>query len=799
MKKFIPVVLATSVVPLTSLQAAQPETATQLDTVVSIGTHRPDVTALESTSPIDVISASKLQSVGAANLNQALQRLLPSLNWPQGQGLVAMSNVQSASLRGLYPDQTLILVNGKRRHASARVKQDNDWGRATQPVDLNTIPLSAIDHVEVLRDSASALYGSDAIAGVINIVLKEKDSGGSLSAQLGEYSKGDGLSRVSNGWYGLALPNDGFLTLSFSTQDSERTNTAVPDTRRFYDVGDPREATANRNIRRGTPGTEGYNLLANAESSIADWTVYGFANYSDRDTDGGGYFILPGADGNVRSIYPDGFQAQFESRSQDVSVAAGTRRGDLQQGILDISLSYGKNTSYSWVDSLNASYGSASPTHFNTGRRENAQANAAIDYRRELPISWLDNPLSVATGISYRREQYQTFAGDSASWSNGGMPILDGPNAGNAAPVGSQASVGLSPEDEGRYKRHVSGLYINLENNLTERWLASLAGRLENYSDFGDTANAAFSNRFQLTPTLAVRGSLSTGYRAPSLGQLGTSVTNYSAIGANIFQTKILPTDHVAAGLLGAEKLKPEESQDISLGLVWRPSPVASLTVDLYQIEINDRVALTGNLTGSQVRQILTNAGYPQVTAAAFFTNALDTRTRGLDVMGRYHLDLARHGNLDLGLGFNLNRTKITNIKDAPAQLAGSGLSLISRDVQGHIEKALPNNKLLLSADWQYRKFSLNSTLIRYGTYSYIHATLPERDQKFPVQWVANLSASYQFDSRFSVTLGADNLFNSHPGEFIPVNRTASVDRYSFITPAGGEGRFHYARLDYRF
>lgn len=791
-----------------SAAASQPaETSThaqlpKLDAVVVIGSQRSDVTTLSSMAPVDAISGERLQATGAANLNQALQRMLPSFNFPQSPGsAIASLYAQGASLRGLSPDQVLVLVNGKRRHTSAMVKSLSDFGRGSQPVDLSTIPLSAIERVEVLRDGASAQYGSDAIAGVVNIVLKERDHGGEVATRIGKYSAGDGFSKSADGWLGLALPGDGFLTLSFDSLGSKRTSRAYSDDRQQYFDGDEREASARRHVQWGSPQVEDYKLLLNGEVGLSDaLRAYGFASYDERQSWTGLIPITPNDDGNVRSLYPNGFQPTLATHSTDAAITTGLRYEDEALGRFDLSLNHGRNAFDSDTRrSLNASLGEASPTHFGMGRYINEQSNLDFNYARDLAPSLFGAPVTLSAGVAYRHERYRIEAGDDASWSNGGVPILDGPNAGQPAPIGAQGGSGLQPLDESTSSRGVWSAFAGLESQVTEKLQVGAAARSERYSDFGSTSTGKLSARYDFTPQFALRSAISTGYHAPSLGQANISSTSITFDGADVTTVRVVPVTDPVATALGAKKLKAETSKNISLGLVWRPLENASLTVDTYQIEINDGIAFSEVLQGPTVEQALRNAGIEGVQAASFFTNAVDTRTRGVDVVGQYQLDLARYGDLELRAGFNYTKTRITGIKDNPSQLAGADLEMVGREARGLIEEASPRTRLMLGGRYNYGDWTLDLNANRYGHYRYVHASDPTLDQTFSAQWVVDLDLAYHLTKALTVAAGANNLFDSYPDKVLPGNRLLGFSKYSDLATAGSNGAFYYTRLSYSF
>jgi len=806
------IIISPATVPVTSAAPAPAKHNTavqlpQLDQVVVLGTHRTDVTALSSSAPVDVIDSQQLERSGATTLNQALERLVPSFNFPQsgGTGLSAW-NGKAASLRGLSPDQTLVLVNGKRRHASAYVKVQEDWGYGSQPVDISTIPVSAVDHVEVLRDGASAQYGSDAIAGVVNIVLRKDDSGGHFSTQVGQYSKGDGLSREVNGWKGFKLGDDGFLNLSFDGTLNNPTDRGYPDTRQYYFNGDSREASADRDKIWGASGMHKFNLAYNGEVGLTDQLrAYSFGTFGRTFNEVKLLYVRPQDNGNVRSIYPDGFMPDLTVRQDDVASTIGLKYDLGEQGRFDLSATYGQNQQQDWIsDTVNASLGAASPTHFYNGERINAQSVLNLDYTRDLSFSALNNPVTLSAGVGAIEDRYQLKAGDTASWINGGQPVignpvLDGAGIVTPAPPGAQAYSGLTPGDESNSSRHSYNAYLDLESQFTDKFQAGLAVRQEHYSDFGSATTGKLSTRYDFTPQIAVRATASTGFRAPALGQQYTSSTSLTFYGNDVFQSRTLPVSSGAAQALGASDLKAEKSRNLSAGLVLRPSHNSDLSIDAYQIGIVDRITPTQNLTGNYVQSILSAAGYSDIASARFFTNAMDTMTRGVDVVGHYRPELSVPGKLELGLGYSKTKTTITHIAPNPAALAGTNLVLIGRQIQGLIEDASPDSKLVLNALYNWEDWDINLSGVRYGRYTYTHATNPALDQRMSPQWVTNLDIAHHFTDSLTVSVGGNNVFDTHPDKLLPANRSRGVSKYTSLAPDGFNGAFYYLRASYDF
>ena len=811
----IALVMGSLAVPVFAADDTQPTAKNdRLDTVVVLGTRRSDLTALQSAAPVDVLSGEQLQQTGATDLSGALTALSPSFNFPQSpQGAFGGSIAQGASLRGLASDQVLVLVNGKRRHSSANItRQSLVNGRGAAAVDLSLIPLSAIQRVEILRDGAAAQYGSDAIAGVINIVLKENDDGGNLGYRFGGYDKGDGLQRKLNGWKGFTLPNDGFLTLSFDAGSQDPASDTNPDNRIFYpgdtSVNTPREQNNRYRTWRWGAGnvSDQYNFVANSEVGIGEsLTAYGFATYSHKNTDAEGFFDPPTTlrnnyGSNALARYPDGRLPITRYGLEDYAVTGGLRWENERLGKFDLALNHGNNTLKSTDrNAINPSYGTNSPSKIYTGERENDQTNLTLDWVRDFPTDLLFKPLTLSAGLAWRKENYQLSAGEAAGWQNGPLFNTADPITGRRIP-GYYS--GITQVDAASLDRKVLGAYIDVEGQVTEKFQAGVAVRTEHYSDFGDTTNGKLSLRYDFTPQIAARATASTGYRAPSLVQSGMSSFSVQVVeqppGSGNFvevQQRTLRANSPEAQALGGKALKPEESTNYSLGLVWRPLENASVTVDAYRINIDNRITLSDQLPASVVTPIFAGTPYANIQSAAFYTNVADTRTDGIELTGNYQWDLQQWGRLNLSGGFAKTDTTITGLRDV-GNIKGS--QIVGRNTQGLIEEGTPDTKLTLSANWLYENWGLTVAQRRYGEWKSLNATNPSLDQTYSPQWVTDLDLSYTFHKGVKVSVGAINLFDTHPDKSDGA-QLYGVPKYSITSPEGAQGAFYYTSVSYDF
>ncbi len=772
--------------------ASEEEEAADLEGLIVTGTRVSGRTIAESLSPIDVITPEALDAQGSAELNVALSRLVPSFNFPRATITDGTDHVRPAQLRGLAPDQVLVLVNGKRRHASAIVNLNGAVGRGSSAVDLNAIPASAIERIEVLRDGASALYGSDAIAGVINLVLKGAGEGSSLEASWGTHDEGDGDTAGASAFTSLAF-GEGFVALSAELRDREATNRAGLDPRQQYPlVGgqpDPREASANRlNHRFGDAVLEDRLVFLNAGLPLgAGVEAYVFGGVGRRDGEAAGFFRRPLDARNVPAVYPDGYLPLITSDALDRSVFAGAR-GDTAGGwAWDASVGYGGNTfDYGVANSINTSLGATSPRSFYAGTLENGQATANVDLSRGVDVAWLTYPLNVALGAELREETYRISAGQAESWVG----------------TGSQVFPGFRPSDEVDASRDSWALYVDLEAELAERLTASAALRHEDYSDFGDALSGKLSARFVASDAFALRGTVSTGFRAPSLAQQSYSATATGFINSVPFDVRTFPVADPVARALGAEPLRAEESTSLGLGASWTIGEAWTITADAYRIDIDDRVVLSENLVGQPVRDFLAANGFPGIDGGRYFTNAVDTRTDGLDLISRTDLDLGDAGTLGITVGWNHNETSIERVAPNPAALeaVSLGLQRIGRAESGRITVGSPEDKLILGLDWARDALSARLGATLYGEYTVLSNTSPANDQTFGREWVFDASAAWQASAHWRLSVGVENLTDAYPDRVIAANNNSGIFPYPVgNAPFGFNGRYGYAKVRYTF
>jgi iron complex outermembrane recepter protein len=843
------------------------EEAIKLDAFVSTGTRFNDRTVLDSPVPIDVVTRAEMQQGGYTETSQMLQALVPSFNFPRQAITDGTDHIRPATLRGLAPDQVLVLVNGKRRHTSALVNVNGSVGRGSVSVDFNAFPSSVIDRVEVLRDAASAQYGSDAIAGVINVILR-KDVGWGFDVTYGATKEGDGRDLKFSGYAGTKLGDVGSLFVTAYMRDHSPTSRGAYDTRQQYfgtnasgvlvtasgNYGagtgisppngtlDARESTVNRyNHRYGDPRLHEEGIFFNGDLPVGGYTAYFFGGASRRHGEGAGFFRRAADDRTVRAIYPNGFLPVIQSNISDLSFGGGLKGKLTGDWAMDLSTVIGSNAlAYTIAETANVTLGSASPTSFYAGTLNNTQHTTNLDLTNEFNTG-LYKALKVAVGAEFRHEHYNIRPGAPDSYRDGGVRILDGPNAGNQGAPGAQVFPGFRPSDAGTHRRDAYALYADFEQEFSDRWLVSAAARFESYSDFGNKTTGKLATRYQVIQPLALRASVSTGFRAPHLTQQWFSSTATNFINGVPFDNKTFPVSDPVAKALGAEPLKPETSFNESIGLTWQPQPAFTSSIDVYRIEIDDRIVLSSNFlgaAGSPFLNYLASQGLVGTTGGRFFTNAVDTRTTGVDLNARYVLRLADSARLTFTVGANFNKTEVTAFKATPPQLAAVGVTTPLFDLTERIrmEKGQPKNVLNFSAGYDRGQWSFLARTVRYGevqavqlssaTPAQIAALTPGYDtyvmptdpvsgnsqvvQRYGPKWITDLDVSYRFSKQLSVSLGANNVFDIQAHStlgsrvvggvaFNGADNAGSLPYLLNPTPFGFNGAFYYSKVSWKF
>lgn len=766
------------------------------ETIQVVGSRLSMRTATDGTAPVDIISGEELAASGITETARALQYAVPSFNFPTSSITDGSDAVRPASLRGLSPDHTLVLVNGKRRHMSALVHLNGTTGRGSSNVDLNAIPISSIKRIEVLRDGAAALYGSDAIAGVINIVLKDQSEGGSITANAGQTYEGDGEQYKIHGSTGFELGDGGHFTLAAEYHHKNKTNRAGLDPRQQYPLVDgeldPREATFDRlNHHVGSASFENKAVFFNAALAAGEGELYAFGGISDRTSQSGAFYRRALDNRNILEIYPDGFLPLLSPETQDISGYVGYRF-NLAGWDVDASAGYGESEfQYRLENSLNASIGPSSQTEFDAGTLTTDEVNATIDFQRFFPFV-NNSDVAVAFGVSYRENSYQIAAGEEASYINGGY---------DNRPAGSQGFTGFKPESEVDESRDNTGIYVEVENMLTAKFQWGAAVRYEDYSDFGSNTSWKLSSRYDLTDQWAIRATANTGFRAPSVQQLYFS--NISTLfvdrgnGLQPEQSGTFNNISPVAEALGIDGLEPEESQSFSAGIVFNGYEGFTLTIDAYQIAIDDRIILSGDLSPEDSPAVAEALAASGADNARFFVNAVDTTTRGVDVVASQEFELGRMGLLRAQLAYGYNKTEIDDV-NLPVLLDGLEENLFDGVERTRMTRSVPRNSGSLAFT-----HTLGDLQTRLG-FNYFGDYVLENNQgvqtEFGAKWITDLSAKYQLTDQFSVSAGVQNLFDEYPDKQRPESQFNGIFMYpNTNAPFGFNGGYYYTELTYNF
>ena len=773
--------------------------AQALGTVIVTGNRGSEKrTVTSSPVPIDVISAKQLQETGKPGLMEALSASVPSLTLPEKTGWDASGMARAPNLRGLNAAQVLVLVNGKRRHTSATLNISGINAGAA-PSDLDLIPISAIDHVEVLRDGAAAQYGSDAIAGVINVILKADTSGTAVTtAGQGYDGKKQTVQQSLN--KGLEIGREGILQLALDARSQNDDNKASAN---GYSQAEALERAGK--VTYGGYGTPKINLLTlgyNAELPLQDdLTLYSFSTWSYRKAEQGQNFRLPTIVNTITSGpngRPAGYTPTWYIEEYDYQAAFGAR-GLAGEWDWDLSSTYGRNEAEqgTW-NNQNPSLGEATPDHFESGTWVSSQLTSNLDLRRSFEVG-LAKPLDVSWGLEQRRDTYQVQAGDWASWADGGYCAAPG----NCAASGAQVTNGISPAEATSASRNSYAGYLDVGFNPLPQWYWGAALRYEHYDrGIGATRSGKLTTRYELTPELAVRATVSNGFRAPSLANslFSARSTTYGVVDG-VYQSinyGVLPVDSAAAKALGAEPLKPEKSANYSLGLTWQPNERLAFTADTYLINVRDRITLTGTLLGPEVTQALLANGIDSTSGGQYFTNGANTRTKGLDLVGSYDQDLGGAGTVKWTAAFNWNDTEILDYKQS-VNILGTPYELMNRQARNLLTEVQPHTKLILGGNWRLDRYRVNLGLTRYGSWREVNAANDRSlDRDYKARWITDLDVGYQLTKDLELAIGARNLFDVYPERQAPASKTM-VKGYGVYSPYGFTGGYYFGRLTYTF
>jgi iron complex outermembrane receptor protein len=796
---------------------------------VTVGSRARNAAAEDLAVPVDVYSAEEIQVSGAFETGRILQQAAPSVNFPQNTLSDGMDALRSFTLRGLSPDQTLTLVNGKRRHKTALVNRlGAGVSGGSSPVDLNAIPANAIERMEVLRDGASSQYGSDAIAGVVNIQLKDEPLEPTVETRLGGYVtepySNDGTTYSVRPSFGVSLGDEGGF-INFFGEFRLRTPTnragpadfnlgpggqegdviADPDGDGLYDIIDKNNSVEQPAFHWGDGRSENYLLWANGAYPVAKFDadqpteIYAFGGYSYRKGEGQGFYREGTDDGNWTQVYPEGFLPNFENPINDYSVSVGLR-GMMSGWNYDVNAQTGLNDfQYDITNSLNATYGpnpEENPTAFDAGTVRLRQSHLQLDVDRTYDVG-LASPLNVAAGAVFRADTYQLEAGDEASYARGPWEISQN---GTRPAQGAQVFPGFRPEQAVDETRTNVGVYADVEADVFEPLLVNLAGRFENYSDFGSTVNGKVALRFEPIDQLAFRGTAQTGFRAPNQAQKFFSKVSTTFINNQPVQTGIFQVNSAVGNELGIPDLDEETSVNFSGGIILKPIERLQISADYFNIQISDRITLSGDLgepgsPGAEtIRPILQGTG---ASTASFFTNSIDTRTQGIDVTSKYAALLAEGVLLQLRGAFNWTDTEVTAGPRTPGVLEDefSTVILAPDDRRSLTEGALPTTTTKLSATLTAGPFDISLRSARYGELLNADDTPSDEYTLSPEYTVGGEVGYNMLDEQVKLAVGARNLFDNYP-DLDPEQDTFDIILpYNRAHPLGFNGRFVYSRL----
>ncbi len=835
-----------------------------IDVRANVGTRSGGVQPLESAVPVQLVLGERLRSTGQLETGRALQMQAPSFNFSSSTISDGTDALRPATLRGLGPDQTLVLVNGKRRHNSALLHVNTSVGRGTAGTDMNAIPIAAIERIEVLRDGAAAQYGSDAIAGVINIVLKDSP-GFAFDSSWGQTYAGDGDTLMNSMHGGWASEKGGFVNLTFESRDRDRTNRAGWSARTQYPlvdcasdapyaigVGggnpgagmpgrcfDPREYTFDRkNFRIGDADSDQISVYYNAGVPIGERaSFYSFGGWTRRDNQSTGFYRRANVSNTVLDFYPDGFLPQINTDIADLSFVGGIEATSATGWNFDMSMSHGRNTfDFLITNSNNATYGTLSPRQADSGGPRFDQTAFNFDVAREFEGS--GRTTNLAFGAEVRQDRYGIRAGEPFSYLNcKDDASIEDKSVCVAAPAGIQVFPGFQRNvDESRIN---AGFYGDVEFGFENGFKVGMAGRFERYSDFGGALTGKLSVRYDFNRAFALRGSVNTGFRAPSLHQLHfTNVSTQfvtNAEGETVAQERgTYPNNSSVAKALGIPDLKQERSVNISGGAVVRISPTTSLTVDAFRVSVQDRIVISGSFTAAKLEGIpeaIAGLDAVNATAAQFFTNAAETVTSGME-FAFSSLHAWRNGSvLDFGLSGMLVNTDLVGGVNAPTLLAGLEDTIFGGQDRSILTEWQPNTRVQGMADYSIGPFKVGGAVRYFGSYwvqeggnsgerpcgasSFSASALGGSRQQFCGKVVTDVHVGFKVFKHTELTIGAQNLLNTVPDQnHVGQTRNGRLEDSSgrviiespgiFLfsrrsAPFGFNGGFYYARLSVRF
>jgi iron complex outermembrane receptor protein len=844
----VPLLLASNTQAVAADQAAQEN----IEKIAVVGSRVAGRSVEDLPVPVDILSAEALENTGQTEVGRMLQAIAPSFNFSSSSISDGTDALRPATLRGLGPDQTLVLINGKRRHQASIIHINTSVGRGTAGTDMNAIPAASIKRIEVLRDGAAAQYGSDAIAGVINIVLKDAEEGGKAAINYGEYSEGDGETVNIDFNKGFALGDEGYLNTTINYRDRAPTNRAgLHGSCQFYGcteleygtllAGDPRELTAPRDtFRIGDADSQQLALTVNTGYELAGGELYGFITYSNRENESAAFFrhnanasgnpVLQDGDATI----PMGFLPKINTVIDDVSYNVGFKKSFDNDASLDLSYTYGENSiDYTTSDTINGSY--ANYLRYEQGLTADeirtTIPRSAYAYGLELSLQTLNldytkdyEHFSLALGAELRTDEFRILEGSEYAYRDydtvDGVSIYAGLNDGIGsvdAASGAQGFGGSDPASSVDESRDVISFYLDAETYVIDDVIISGALRYDNYKGFGDTVNFKLAGNWSITEDVSLRGAVSTGFRAPSMQQLYfNNVSTQFVVGPNgdliAEQVGTFRNDSTLAQSIGIPKLKEEKSQNRSLGIVYNVTDNINLTIDYYAIDIDDRIVISNRLgkgLSDTLDAALESAG---AGAGQFFLNGADTETEGVDLVATWNTE-GLGGTLDFTFAANFTKTDVVDLFTP----AGSGLETIpvedvfSAQETSIIEEWQPEDRINLSALYRLEDWTVNLSLNRYGEYTVEDGGR----QTYGAEILTDVKVNYFFNENLSFNIGANNLFdvypdkntigNSRSGTIVDANGNTIVSSPGVFTysrrsaPFGFNGAYYYVGAEYKF
>ncbi|MFY7910594.1 MAG: TonB-dependent receptor domain-containing protein [Emticicia sp.] len=801
------------------------EAASQLSEVVVIGSRGQPRTDVERAVPVDVLSAKELQATGQVELGQMVQFNSPSFNSAK-TGINGVANyADPATLRGLSPDQVLVLVDGKRRHQFSALNLNVTVGLGTVVTDMNSIPSLALDRVEVLRDGAAAQYGSDAIAGIVNLGLNKSVGKGTFKTQYGITKMGDGGTYMGALNYGFKLGKEkSYLNMTLHYQHANGT-----DRSDFYNprpvaggtyTGIYSSTQATDEATRKTRGVWGeygtfkvtkygsnqntaYQGFYNLGYPINDkWNLYSFGGVSAKDVLAYGFFRVanPSNANSTPEIFPDGFTPELPGKTIDYSSVVGLNRKVIDGWNLDFSAGYGYNYLDLWANNtVNPSMGASSPTDFYVGRSAVGQTTLETNISKNFKGLLGTKNTNIAFGSQFRAEQFLLKQGSPESHQVGPLATSK-----NKAP-GSSGRPGIAPADETDATRNNIGVYADVESDITNKFLIAAALRYENYSDFGSNVSGKLAARLKLSENISIRGSINKGFRAPSLQQTYNSVTTSTVQAGAIIQTKQLPNSDPRLAQLGIEKPKAENSLNYNLGITAKAGDKFLFTLDAYQIDITDRIILSERMIVNSIAAL--KPLFPGISEIRFFTNHINTRTRGIDFVTTFNHKFNSKSKLTASLALTFNETKLTSQKPTPSLLqAGTSTKILMIDTVSIslIETAQPRQKILASVGYQINKFNANVRASYFGPVTAWEKPVgrPHITQTFGGKTLIDVALTYAFSPKLSITLGSNNITDVYPDRVLANFAGYTNGQIPFTRNAnqfGFNGAFYYVNATINF